>query len=158
VTTLHFIRYRPEYQEQVLALHRSAMEGMTHGMTQQEEEADLLAIERIYLDDGGEFLIGLLDDEVVAMGGFKLLSDSTAELKRMRIASQFQGRGYGSQLLRELESLAFQRGFQTLCLETAKARNLTLAFYRKHAYQETGRSAYGTVETVKFAKMLGKEN
>jgi len=31
---------------------------------------------------------------------------------------------------------------------------LTLEFYRKHEYQETGRSFYGAVETVKFSKTL----
>lgn len=153
---MRLIRYEPEYRASILALHRSAMTGIPTGMSQHEEEADLLAIEQAYLRDGGEFLVGLLGSSVIAMGGFQRLSDTSAELRRMRIQEELQGQGYGTQLLRELERLAFQSGIRTLCLETAKARPLTLEFYRKHSYQETGRGYYGNVETVQFAKELGE--
>jgi GNAT superfamily N-acetyltransferase len=88
------------------------------------------------------------------MGGFKKLSDTSAELRRMRIERELQGRGYGTQLLRELERLAFRSGIRIFCLDTAQRRPLTLEFYRKHGYQETGRGFYGDVETVQFCKTL----
>ncbi len=72
----------------------------------------------------------------------------------MRIARELQGRGYGTQLLRELERRAFQSGIRTLCLDTARRRPLTLEFYRQHGYQQTGHSFYGAVETVQFKKVL----
>jgi GNAT superfamily N-acetyltransferase len=140
----------------MLALHRSAIEGFTLGMSHQEDEADLLAIEA-YLAGGGEFLLGLMGERLVAMGGFKRLSAVSAELRRMRIAPDLQGKGCGTQLLRELERRAFQSGIRTLCLETAKRRPLTLAFYRKHGYQEKGCGFYGAVETVQFSKTLDDE-
>jgi GNAT superfamily N-acetyltransferase len=150
---MHLLRYQPDYLDQVLALHRSAMDGFTTGFSRHDEEADLMAIEHFYLSEG-EFLVGILHDRVIAMGGFHKLSDTTAELRRMRIHKELQGRGYGTLLLRELERLAFQQGIRSLCLETAIARPLTLAFYRKHGYQETGRAYYGEVETLKFIKTL----
>ena len=136
----------------MLALHRSAIVGFTLGMSQQEDEADLVAIEQVYLRDGGEFLIGFINERLVAMGGFKKLADTSAELRRMRIERELQGRGCGTQLLRELERLAFQSGILTLRLDTARRRPLTLEFYRKHGYQETGLGFYGEVETVQFSK------
>ncbi len=151
---MRLIRYRPEYRQPMLALHRSAIVGFTLGMSQQEDEADLVAIEQVYLRDGGEFLIGFVNERLVAMGGFKRLTDISAELRRMRIERELQGRGYGTQLLRELERLAFQSGIRTLCLDTARRRPLTLEFYRKHGYQETGQGFYGEVETVQFSKTL----
>lgn len=151
---MRLIRYQPEYREPMLALHRSAIEGFNLGMSQQEDEADLVAIEQVYLRDGGEFLVGFIGERLIAMGGFKRLSGTLAELRRMRIAAELQGEGYGTQLLRELERRAFQAGFRTLCLETARRRPLTLEFYRKHGYQETGRGFYGAVETVQFSKAL----
>jgi GNAT superfamily N-acetyltransferase len=51
------------------------------------------------------------------MGGYKRLSDDLAELRRMRIARDFQGRGYGALMLRELERRACQSGIRTLCLD-----------------------------------------
>jgi GNAT superfamily N-acetyltransferase len=154
--TMHFIRYDPKHQDAMLALHRSAVEGFVLGMTQQQDEADLMAIEEVYLHNNGGFLLGLLDGRVIAMGGFKRLSNDSAELRRMRIALELQGQGYGTLLLRELERRAYQAGVRKLCLDTARRRPLTLEFYRKHGYQETGSSFYGAVETVQFARNLSE--
>jgi GNAT superfamily N-acetyltransferase len=151
---MQFLRYRSEYREPMLLLHRSAIAGFTLGMSQAEDEADLVAIEEVYLRGGGEFLLGFIDEKLIAMGGFKRLSQTSAELRRMRIAPELQGSGYGTQLLRELERRAFHCGVRTLCLETARRRPLTLEFYRQHGYQEAGQSFYGAVETVKFSKTL----
>ena len=82
---MRLIRYQPEYREPMLALHRSAIVGFTLGMSQQEDEADLNAIERVYLRSGGEFLLGFLENRLIAMGGFERLSQTTAELRRMRM-------------------------------------------------------------------------
>jgi GNAT superfamily N-acetyltransferase len=151
---MRLIRYQSEYQEQMLELHRSAIEGFILGMSQQQDEADLTAVEEVYLRNHGEFLLGFMDERLVAMGGFMRLSDDLAELRRMRIARELQGRGCGTLLLRELERRAFRSGVRTLCLETARRRPRTLEFYRKHGYQETGQSFYGAVETVQFRKTL----
>ncbi len=103
--SMRLIRYSHEYQASMLALHRSALVGIPLGMSQQQDEADLVAIEQVYLLGGGEFRLGFIGERLVAMGGFKRLSDTSAELKRMRIERELQGRGYGTQLLRELERL-----------------------------------------------------
>ena len=113
-----------------------------------------MAIDEVYLRSGGEFLLGFIDERLVAMGGFKRLLDSAAELRRMRIARDLQGQGYGTLLLEELERRAFQSGVRTICLQAARRRPLTLEFYRQHGYQETGQSFYGAVETVQFSKTL----
>jgi GNAT superfamily N-acetyltransferase len=154
---MHFMRYHPEYQEPMLALHRSAIQGFVLGMSQQQDEADLVAIDDVYLRNGGEFLLGFNGERLIAIGGFKRLSDEAAELRRMRIATELQGRGYGTLLLRELERRAFQSGIRTLSLDTARRRPLTLEFYRKHGYQEIGQSFYGAVETVQFRKTLDEQ-
>jgi GNAT superfamily N-acetyltransferase len=65
-----------------------------------------------------------------------------------------QGKGHGARLLQELELRAAQSGIRTLSLETARRRPLTLEFYRKHGYHETGRGLYGAVETVQFSKRM----
>ncbi len=158
--SVQLVRYRPEYQESVLKLHRSekiglsAKIGLDIGIGDDDEEADLRAIEQAYIQSGGDFLVGLLNGEVIAMGGFQRLSTDSGELRRMRIRADLQDRGYGSQLLLELERLAFRRGIYRLSFETARARPLTLEFYRKHGYQETGTGFYGKVETVHFSKVL----
>jgi len=152
--TMRLIRYQPEHKEPMLALHRSAIEGFVLGISQQQDEADLMSVEEVYLHSRGEFLLGFIGERLVAMGGFKRMSEGSAELRRMRIAGDLQGQGCGTLMLLELERRAFQSGIRTLCLETAERRPLTLKFYRKHGYRETGRGFYGAVETIQFSKTL----
>ena len=42
---MRLIRYHDDSREPMLALHRSALVGIPLGMSQQEDEADLVAIE-----------------------------------------------------------------------------------------------------------------
>lgn len=151
---IHFAAFERRFHDAIILLHRSAVANLHIGMDQDAEERDLNEIEQAYLQSGGEFLVGLQDDVVVAMGGFKPVSIDSAELKRMRVAAHLQRRGIGSRLLAELEARAIRRGFQELCLETAKARPPTLTFYRKHGYTMLGDSNYGCVKTALFTKRL----
>lgn len=151
-------RYELEYQEPMLALHRAALEGFDLGMSREEDEADLMAVEEVYLRNGGEFLVGFLGERLMAMGGFKKLPDGVGELRRMRIARDLQGQGYGTLLLQELERRAYQSGIRTLCLHAARRRPRTLEFYRKHRYRECGESRYGAIETVEFRKGLDERD
>ncbi len=52
---MRLIRYRDDHLEPMLAPHRSALVGIPLGMSQQEDEADLMAIEQVYFLGGGEF-------------------------------------------------------------------------------------------------------
>lgn len=68
-------------------------------------DKDLNNIENIYLKDG-DFILGELDGKVIAMGVFKRIDEETAEIKRMRVHPDFQGRGFGQTILEELEKKA----------------------------------------------------
>lgn len=152
---MRIVRFAAAYHETVLELHRKAMKPFAPLLPQKDEEVDLHQIEQVYLRHG-EFLVGLLGDRVVAMGGFKPHSATIAELKRIRIDPEKQGQGYGSDLLRDLEKRAVELGFSSLYLETAKARTLTLAFYDKQGYLRVGEGFYGSVEVVRYTKELPK--
>lgn len=157
---MQLLRYSPEYYRPMIALHHAEKEDLTNklgfdiGISNEQEEIDLRNIEEIYIGNGGEFLIGQIDGTVAAMGGYQKLTADSAELRRMRVRKDLQGKGYGSRLLKELERLAIQSGIKTFTFETAKVRLLTLAFYRKHGYRETGSGFYGKVETIHFRKEL----
>ncbi|MGE0060389.1 MAG: GNAT family N-acetyltransferase [Dehalococcoidia bacterium] len=148
---MQFQRFEDRFQDALIKLHRSALTGITHGIKQEDEEHDLRTIEGSYFEPGGEFLIGFEAGRLVAMGGYFPTEHDTAELKRMRVAPDCQGKGSGSALLLTLEASAMARGIRRLTLETAAIRPKTLAFYRKHAYVETGKGSYGSQPTIHFA-------
>ena len=156
VAMLKFVRYRPEFEAAVVELHEEAMGRFMDESLPPHEMSDLHSIPETYVQGGGEFLVGLLGEEVVAMGGYRRDTPTSAELKRMRIRARLHGRGFGSELLAELERIAAQDGITELTLETAQERPATLEFYRGRGYIEDGTNRYGDVETLKFKKKLAE--
>ncbi len=80
---------------------------------------DLHHIEQVYLNNRGEFLVGVLDDRIIAMGALRKTKGERAEIKRMRAHPDFQGRGFGQLILNALEARAFELGYTTLHLDTS---------------------------------------
>lgn len=115
---------------------------------------DIKNIDLLYLERGGEFLVGAVDDYVVAMGGLKRTSANKAEIKRMRVHPLHQRRGYGEAILRELERRAAELGFATLHLDTLVTQVGAQKLYAKHGYRETGRESIDGFDCVLFEKSL----
>lgn len=167
MTDLDLRRYRPADSERVLELHEEALRATGEYVEDvpEEVEADLHDVEGAYLESGGEFLVGELAGEIVAMGGFRPVEDSwlregegerTAELKRMRVAPAHQRRGYGEHILQALEERARERGFERMVLDTAPELTAARRLYGKHGYERTGRREFrgGEVAVVLYEKRL----
>jgi GNAT superfamily N-acetyltransferase len=103
---------------------------------------DVYAIEEAYLKNGGEFLIGECDGLFVAMGALKRTSPQRAEIKRMRVSPEYQGRGYGQCILDELEARARALGYQILHLDTSLFQIPAQKLYEKNGFREVGRDIY----------------
>lgn len=86
--------------------------------------------------DGVAFWSAWSDGELVGCAALKHLDATHAEIKSMRTADAFRGRGVASDLLRHLVSEARERGYRRLSLETgsnppfAPAR----ALYERHGF------------------------
>jgi GNAT superfamily N-acetyltransferase len=113
------IEYTEEYHDQMMHLHRSAMEetGAYKGDGQWDD--DLRDIPNVYCSNRGCFLFLVENKTLVAMGAFRFVDDDTAEIKRMRVLPSMQGKGLGGFLLAELEKRARESGYTNLILETS---------------------------------------
>lgn len=103
------------------------------------------------------------DGVVVAMGGFlpneaghddERTVAGAAELHRMRVAPPCQHRGYGRQLLDELERRAVAAGYPVLLATTAKRQERALRFYPSAGYELVEESTFGEYELVHFEKRV----
>ena len=83
--TLQIRRYQHADREQVLRLHKVALQAVD-AYSPGPWDDDLDDIDRNYLGTGGEFLVGVLDADVVAMGALRRIDQDTPELKRMRVS------------------------------------------------------------------------
>ena len=148
MSELSIRRYQPPDRERVLELHVEPMEDVgafvDDGPT--DLDADMRDIPAAYGSAGGTFLVGELDGEIVGMGGFRPpsdyvshflgpLTDGTAEVQRMRVDGAYQGRGFGDQLLTEIERRARDHGFTELVLDTTPKQTAAMGLYEKHGFE-----------------------
>jgi GNAT superfamily N-acetyltransferase len=113
---------------------------------------DLDDIEGVYLESGGEFLVGELEGEVVAMGAIRRISPDAAEVKRMRVRPGLQGRGYGHAMLDSLHRRAARIGYTTLHLDTTVQQWAARGLYLKNGYREVGRGGVGPFDCIYYER------
>ena len=151
---IHIRRYEPRDHDEVWNLHNLALNRVNaHGGNGQWDD-DLHHVDEVYLQAGGEFLVGVLDGRIVAMGALKRVDAQRAAIKRMRVHPDVQRQGYGSAILSALEIRAIALGYRTLSLDTTTRQAAAQAFYTYHGYRDVGRDRYGEFELILYQKTL----
>jgi ribosomal protein S18 acetylase RimI-like enzyme len=164
---LRLRRYESTDGDRVLTLEREALEAVDARPDEEGWTDDLRAVEETYLDPGGEFLVGELDGEIVAMGGLKPLDGEivamgglkpldgeTAEITRMRVDPDHHRRGFGEAVLADLEAAATRLDYGELLLETTARQRAAQGLYEKHGYERTDARERGRFEVLTYRKSL----
>ena len=147
-------RYTPADRESVEYLHVHAIQQAGAYLGRGPWDDDVYGIEETYLNNQGEFLIGEWDGIFVAMGAFRRTSPQRAEIKRMRVRLDYQGRGLGQIILSELEARARAMGYTTLHLDTSVVQRPAQKLYEKNGFREVGRDTYNDLEVILYEKQL----
>src|SRR5215831_1041645 len=142
--------YTPADREAVEELHVRAIQQAGAYLGRGPWDDDIYAIEETYLNNQGDFLIGEWDGIFVAMGALRRTSPERAEIKRMRVHPDYQGRGIGQIILSELEARARTLGYKTLHLDTSVVQFAAQRLYQKNGYREVGRDIYGELEVILY--------
>jgi GNAT superfamily N-acetyltransferase len=171
---LHLRRYRAADHGTVLALHREglAQVGLRPGDGVYYDH-DFFRMEDIYLCNNGEFLVGELDERIVAMGGLRRAdlipggharayggyaaagpALDAAEMVRLRVLPPVQRRGYGTAIVQALEERAAEYGYRILRADTTELQAPALALYRKFGWTETRRETIGGIVNIYIEKPL----
>lgn len=147
-------RYVPVDKDAVWKLHLVAFKAAGTPSTPGPWNNDFANIEGMYLSNGGEFLVGFLDADLVAMGALRKISDDTAEVKRMRVHPDHWRRGYGQTIFERLQARAIELGYKILILDTLAQQNAAQRLYLKNGFRQTGRRQAGPFECLLFEKRL----
>ncbi len=112
----------------------------------------------------GLFAVGYLDDEPVAMGGWRKHGSEhpemswawpAVEVKRMYVAVSARGRGFARTMLAYLEETASRGGARWLLLETGQRQPEAVELYRSCGYQPV--PAFGHYACTELSIHLGKQ-
>jgi GNAT superfamily N-acetyltransferase len=109
----------------------------------------------------GLFLVGLLDGDPVATGGWRRLGEGCgedqgdAEIKRMYVAARARRRGLARRVLAELERTAAEAGVTRLILNTGPEQPEAVALYQDAGYLPV--AGFGHYACHPHALFFGKD-
>ena len=103
------------------------------------ESVHALDIEKLK-DPAVTFWSAWIDGEIAGCGALKRLDGERGEIKSMRVADRFLGKGVGRAILEHIVAEAQKRGLQSLWLETgsAEAFRPALALYASAGFRRCG--------------------
>jgi ribosomal protein S18 acetylase RimI-like enzyme len=148
--------YESKDSHAVWELHNLALQNTGAHLGNGPWDDDLGNIPQVYQQNRGVFLVGVFDNQIVAMGAVKHTDATRAEIKRMRVHPDFQCRGFGAVLLNALEVEARRLGYQVLQLDTTTLQKAAQKLYEKHGYRKIGRTQLRGLETLLYEKELTK--
>jgi GNAT superfamily N-acetyltransferase len=104
------------------------------------ELKDMDTIQQTYLDNGGIFLIMLDDSQPIGTGAIRKIQNDTCKLKRLWLLSSYHSKGLGYRMLQALFSLAREKGYRRIWLQTdAVYQSRALNFYKRIGFYEIPR-------------------
>lgn len=121
-------------------------------------DEDPLAASELSSPHGG-FVVGYLDGEPVAMGGWLFtaspLGDRVAQIRRMFVDAGLRRRGLAAALLADLEADAAAHGATTIILAAGQPQIEAITFYRRHGYTDI--PPFGYYAEADLVVCLGKD-
>ena len=98
-------------------------------------DADLRDFVTAYHERGGAFrVVTSTEGDIVGCGGLYPIDERQAEIRRMYLLPRARGLGIGRKLLEELISLAKERRFERVVLETASVLKEAISLYRNRGF------------------------
>lgn len=154
-------RYQSSDKEKVKELYELASHHSEIGYRSGPWEKDFDNIEGSYFD-GGEFLVGLVDDVIVALGGYRKITDTMGHVRRMRVHPDYRRKGFAQRILNQLETVARNNKLEELRLRTSTQQKMAQGLYEKNGYvkMETKEKEFytegggNTFEVVWYRKQL----
>lgn len=140
-----------EAVQALVALHLAGMHASSPACKVHALPLDLLRA------PGVTFYAAWSGEELAAIGALKQLGAARGELKSMRAAPAWRGKGAGEAMLHHLLAEARARGLGWIGLETGRTEEFAAAvgLYRKHGF--TTCAAFGDYAVDEFSQCLGLE-
>jgi ribosomal protein S18 acetylase RimI-like enzyme len=144
-------------RDAILAVHEAAFRAAAIEFEPDSAiDEELRNVTETYLQTTSPFLVGVLDGDVVATGGYRPRSDGVAEVGHLRVHPAYQRRGYARELMAALEDRAHEEGIERFVLETHEDLPAARALYEDMGYEVTDREPHAVTgdEMIHYAKDL----
>jgi GNAT superfamily N-acetyltransferase len=133
--------------------------GLANDPGQFDWNADIYDVNECYVKTGGKVWVAEIDNRIAGFGGFRLVSQGIAEIKRVRINTRHRGKGLGKLIIRQIENYCKTADIQKILVDTDDRFEAAIAMYtgmgysicRTESYQKNG----ATFTDNFYEKILG---
>ncbi len=119
----------------VKQLFRDYQQSLNTDLCFQDFEQELASLPGTYSPPKGVILLAAEHERVLGCVGIRPHSDSEAELKRLYVKPEHQGRGIGKQLFRQAMIRAEKTGYASIVLETLPSMRAAKTLYRGYGFE-----------------------
>lgn len=102
-------------------------------------DADLNDIEGQYKNNNGFFGIIIYHDLIIGTFGLYKLTEEVCELRKMYLNKQHRGKGLGKHVVNYIISMAKEKGYKSIELETASVLKEAIGLYKRYGFKEVKR-------------------
>ena len=88
-----------------------------------------------YSPPAGLFLVAVDEGRIIGTGAVRRYDEATAELKRLWLLPEYQGRKIGYRLMERLLEFSRQQGYQRMILTTTRFQERAIAFYLRLGFK-----------------------
>ena len=138
LTMLYLKTYNSDMQHSIENFYEKCFTDLGWGYEPCGRHSDTVNIQQVYMQDGRFWC--LYNDErligTIAVHTIDLLN-KTAEIKRLYVAEEEQGKGNGELLFKTAVEFAKGNGYCKICADTQKDRNASQHLMRKYGFEET---------------------
>jgi putative acetyltransferase len=102
------------------------------------KDKDLNNIERNYLSENGFFgvAVNMKTNKIVGTFGLFPIDEDICELRKMYLLKEERGKGLGKFILDTAVSMAKEKHFKKIMLETVSALTVAISLYKKFGFKE----------------------
>ncbi len=135
---MNIIKFQPQYSQQVIDLILDIQNNEFKVGFSLENQPDIIDINSFYINSGGDFLLAILDDQVIGTIGALKISESDYAIRKMFVAKDYRGSNYkvAQQLLEKLISSLQAKNAHKAYLGTIDKYQAAIRFYTKNRFTQ----------------------
>jgi putative acetyltransferase len=137
-------------------LFREYAQSISVDLEYQGFSAELAALPGQYAPPSGDLLLARINDEIAGCVALRALDDATLEMKRLYVRTSARGAGLGKRLVQDAISIAREKGYKELRLDTLGTMMAAQQLYRSLGFVEIQPYGKAAVAGTRFyALQLG---
>ena len=153
--TYNIRNYNEQDHDAVMNIHFKELDNVGVLVRENVSDVDLDDINKYYLLNSGAFIIIEDEGKIIAIGGLLKINSRCAEIKRMRVKYEYQRSGIGTWLLRHLEQIAKEKGYNELYLDTSSKQIAAQRLYEKNGYKKYKTVKEKMLDVYFYKKFIG---